>query len=75
MREIFALEVAKFPLEIVNRLLDLLDLGLEVGSVKALPASFGVGAGEQRINLKFSDRLGEYVFALWASNIESDSVP
>ena len=60
-------QLPNLPLEIVNRLIYFLDLGLEVGGVETLTA---FGTSELRIGLKFPDGLREFVSALRAGNVD-----
>jgi hypothetical protein len=62
---------AKLSPEIVDRLLDLLNLGLEISGVELLTAS---GADELRVGLKLSDGFRENVSALLAGNIDGHAI-
>jgi hypothetical protein len=70
-RRAYLADSAKLSPEIVDRLLDLLNLGLEISGVELLTAS---GADELRVGLKLSDGFRENVSALLAGNIDGHAI-
>jgi hypothetical protein len=61
---------SNFAPEVVNRLLNFLDLGLEVSGVELLTAA---GASEVCVRLKLPDRFVELTMALRTGNIDLDA--
>ena len=62
---------AELSPKVVNRLIGLLNVGLEVSGVEILSAS---GADELRVGFKLSDGLREFAAALRAGNIDSEVI-
>jgi hypothetical protein len=72
LRELSTLaDSTDLPLDVVNRLIDFLNLGLEVSGVESIAT---LGASELRIGLKVPDGLLELVSALRAGNFNSGAL-